>query len=533
MKEKELIQILTSPNGPEAAKKQGVSAEEVLELLKQTNETRVQAAALSFLVREGKTKAGREVTCQKLSDKALAELAGSGDPKVRKNAARLIGVTERKTLDQVLADTLRRESVRMVRPSQILALGALQTEAARKVLETYQVQAAADESEAKHVKEETEALRKARAAFVQTITHRFTGIKPLAYSNVRCRLGCERGFETALAEEVQARKAADEIVKIAPGSVTVEGTDWERLQQVRSFREVLMPLSRQPLEKKTCAPLLAEKLSKAMACMHEGKPPYRFRLETGGREGTAELAAQIEASSGGQLLNAPGHYECELRLAQAEGGRVFPYLKLFTAEDHRYEYRKLSIPASIHPAAAAGLMWLAKPYLKKGAAVLDPCCGSGTLLQERARLSEARPSRVIGCDISAKALDAARLNSHASDAVRANNHANSAAANQLPRQIWIHSDLAKLSLKEPVDELFANLPFGNRVGNHESNVALYRKLADKIPEWVKPGGVAVLYTMEGKLLEKELGRVKGLKLLQKTSVEAGGLKPVVFIVRID
>ena len=159
------------------------------------------------------------------------------------------------------------------------------------------------------------------------------------------------------------------------------------------------------------------------------------------------------------------------------------------------------------------------PYLKKGAAVLDPCCGSGTLLQERARLSEARPSRVIGCDISAKALDAAR--------------ANSAVANQLPRQIWIHSDLAKLSLKEPVDELFANLPFGNRVGNHESNVALYRKLADKIPEWVKPGGVAVLYTMEGKLLEKELGRVKGLKLLQKTSVEAGGLKPVVFIVRID
>ncbi len=519
MKDKELIQILTSPNGPEAAKKQGVSAEEVLELLKQTNETRVQAAALSFLVREGKTKAGREVVAQELSDKVLADLAKADDPKVRKNAARLIGVTERKTLDQVLADTLRRESVRMVKPSQILALGALQTEAARKVLETYQVQAAADESEAKHVKEETEALRKARAAFVQTITHRFTGMKPLAYSNVRCRLGCERGFETALAEEVQARKAADEIVKIAPGSVTVEGTDWERLQQVRSFREVLMPLSRQPLEKKTCAPLLAEKLSKAMACMHEGKPPYRFRLETGGREGTAEMAAQIEASSGGQLLNAPGHYECELRLAQAEGGRVYPYLKLFTAEDHRYDYRKLSIPASIHPAAAAGLMWLAKPYLKKGAAVLDPCCGSGTLLQERARLSEARPFRVIGCDISAKALDAAR--------------ANSAAANQLPRQIWIHSDLAKLSLKEPVDELFANLPFGNRVGNHESNVLLYQKLAEKIPEWVKPGGVAVLYTMEGKLLEKELSRVSGLKILQKTSVEAGGLKPVVFVVRIE
>ncbi|MBQ4186400.1 MAG: hypothetical protein II642_00820, partial [Firmicutes bacterium] len=272
MKEKELIQILTSPNGPEAAKKQGVSAEEVLELLKQTNVTRVQAAALSFLVREGKTKAGREVVARELSDIVLADLAKADDPKVRKNAARLIGVTERKTLDQVLADTLRRESVRMVKPSQILALGALQTEAARNVLETYQVPAAADESEAKHVKEETEALRKARAAFVQTITHRFTGLKPLAYSKVGCRLGCERGFETALAEEVKARKAADEIVKIAPGSVTVEGTDWERLQQVRSFREVLMPLSRQPLEKKTCAPLLAEKLSKAMACMHEGKP---------------------------------------------------------------------------------------------------------------------------------------------------------------------------------------------------------------------------------------------------------------------
>ena len=96
----------------------------------------------------------------------------------------------------------------------------------------------------------------------------------------------------------------------------------------------------------------------------------------------------------------------------------------------------------------------------------------------------------------------------------------------------ICSDFLKYRPQQPVDELFANLPFGNRVGSHEENLKLYKGLADRIPQWVKPGGIAVLYTMEGKLLEQCLYGNSRLKILKKYKVEAGGLEPKVMIVRV-
>jgi len=56
----------------------------------------------------------------------------------------------------------------------------------------------------------------------------------------------------------------------------------------------------------------------------------------------------------------------------------------------RFDYRKGSVAASIHPSAAAMLLMLAKPYLRKNAQLLDPCCGVGTMLVERHRLLPAR-----------------------------------------------------------------------------------------------------------------------------------------------
>ncbi len=517
MTEREMIEVLCSPNGPEEAKKKGAGTEEVLALLNKSEEAKVQAAALSFLVREGKTKAGREAILRGLPKETLQSLILSKDAKVRKNAARLAGATVCRAMDEVLAKALLEEGVRMVRPSQILALGALKTDTAKKVLENYQVPPAADTSEKKHAAEETEALRKALAGWIAVALHAFTGLQPFAYPKVRCRLVAGRGFEEALAEEIRTRNAADEILRVAPGSVTVEGTDWERLQQVRSYREILIPLMRETVEMNERAPkLLAEALFGAMKAMHEGEPPYRFRLEMG-KTGAGVLAPKIEAASEGKLLNAPGNYECELRLVLSEKGRAHAYLKLFTAQDRRFAYRKQSIPASIHPSAAAGVMWLVKPYLKKNATVLDPCCGSGTLLYERAFVPGAKPSGMIGSDISAKALEAARANE----------------SKGMPHLTWIHRDLSKLELREKADEVFANLPFGNRVGSHEINLALYHELVIRIPDWVKPGGIAVLYTMEGRLLEKELRSAPNLKIMRKTMVEAGGLQPVVFVIRVS
>ena len=86
-------------------------------------------------------------------------------------------------------------------------------------------------------------------------------------------------------------------------------------------------------------------------------------------------------------------------------------------------------------------------------------------------------------------------------------------------------------MKKEVDEVYANLPFGIRVGSHENNLDLYQKLMENLTQWLKEGGIAVLYTMEGRLLEAQLRRHPRLVLLRKASVEAGGLMPKVFIIR--
>jgi len=75
------------------------------------------------------------------------------------------------------------------------------------------------------------------------------------------------------------------------------------------------------------------------------------------------------------------------------------------------------------------------------------------------------------------------------------------------------------------------MPFGNRVGTHESNEPLYRAFVGRLPELLAPGGVAALYTMEHRLLTDCLKREKRLETLADLRTEAGGLNPRVTVVR--
>lgn len=56
-------------------------------------------------------------------------------------------------------------------------------------------------------------------------------------------------------------------------------------------------------------------------------------------------------------------------------------------------------------------------------------------------------------------------------------------------------------------------------------------MLDKLPEWLVPGGVALLYTMEFTLLKKLVRERPQLTLITETRTEAGGLLPGVFLLR--
>ena len=523
MNEKQALAILKEPNGSEKLAAQADEAfEACLHLLAQE-----EPAAAAFLVRVARQKKYREQINKWLGDrKLLYRLLGSDDAKMRKNIARLMGQLLIPADVLSLADALDHETKRMVIPSMILALGALKTPEAIAALHAYQVKPAQEASEEKHVQAELEALKTALSAFQQLPGHTFKGFS----SKMPLELRCGRGLERALAEELADLDVRD----VKPGRVTVAVAKWEELKVSRIWREALIPLSRGvEVNTENAAKVKASAVAIAAAAGHKmlailkdvygGIAPYAFRVELAGQpELTKTVARMIEAVGDGKMLvNAPSNYEAELRVELYKGQAAL-YLKLFLTPDRRFEYRKAAVPASIHPANAAGVIRLAKPYLKERATVLDPCCGSGTLLWERAIYGSCRA--LTGVDLQRSALQAA-----------ADNYKSARAGGMQGARVsckLICSDFLKYRPQQPVDELFANLPFGNRVGSHEENLKLYKGLADRIPQWVKPGGIAVLYTMEGKLLEQCLYGNSRLKILKKYKVEAGGLEPKVMIVRV-
>lgn len=522
MNEQEALAILKQPNGSEKLMAQAEEAfAPALTLL-----TQEEPAAAAFLVRMARFKKYREEINAWLGDRTLLyRLLGTGDAKLRKNVARLMGQLKVPADAAALVEALKHESKRLVRPSIILALGALKTPEAIAALQAYQVEPAQDKAEEKHVAAEQEALRTVLSAYRELPEHRFQELPGRAPLELRCGHGLER----ALAEELSGL----DVRAVKPGRVTLSVSRWADLSRARIWREALIPLSRGvAISNENAAAVRASALSVAAAAGHKllailkevygGETPYAFRVELAGQpELTKAIARALETIEDGKtLVNAPSNYEAELRVEPSDG-QASLYLKLYLAPDRRFAYRKGTIPASIHPANAAGVIRLAAPYLKEGATVLDPCCGSGTMLWERGIYGPCRS--LTGVDLYKSALRVATENFKA------------ARKGQLKGKVsgrLICSDFLNFMPEAPVDEVLANLPFGNRVGSHKENLRLYKGLAERLPQWIKPGGIAVLYTMEGRLLEQCLYGQRRLKILKRYRVEAGGLEPKVWIVKI-
>jgi 23S rRNA G2445 N2-methylase RlmL len=135
-------------------------------------------------------------------------------------------------------------------------------------------------------------------------------------------------------------------------------------------------------------------------------------------------------------------------------------------------------PASLRPTVAAAMARLggAGP----GAVVLDPTCGTGTLLAEQAALARARHCEVtlIGGDLEWGAVGGAGVN--------------------LRRSAWLARwDARALPLARGcVDCVLANPPFGKQLSSPEEAPGLYRDLVRECDRVLKPDGRAVLLVGE-------------------------------------
>lgn len=135
-----------------------------------------------------------------------------------------------------------------------------------------------------------------------------------------------------------------------------------------------------------------------------------------------------------------------LPLFKARGG---------THREERSEERGGSLP----PTVGAAMAFAAMP--KNDDVVLDPTCGSGTLLAEfHAYAPEAK---LTGCDIDANAVKVARANLKSIAGVEIKN---------------VDSTKLEAELEPKVSLVLANLPFGVQFGDKASNPALYKGILE-------------------------------------------------------
>jgi len=453
-------------------------------------------------------------------DEALAELkklAGNGeviigllsheDAKTRKNAALLLGDLQLQSALSALKTAYEQESTLFVKGSYLSALSKLDvTELLEFFKERREELLAKDaaEEEKKHIGEELHELNTMIVAMEGMPKHTFKGFeKPhmlLLSTNREQR-------EVTLQEVLELSATVQRRAELHPMGVQVFTKEVAPFTKLRSYRELLFPIveneliSKQPRE--AAGQIWNSGILAFLQECHKEAAPFYFRLDvkapTPQTEYAKKLATALEQCSGYQLINGSKEYEVEIRLLAAREGCYAAFLRLKTIPMKRFSYRKNAIAMSIHPATAAMMMRLAKPYLKENAQILDPCCGVGTMLIERDICVPAR--EMYGIDIFGDAITGARENA-------------SLAGEKIN---FIHRDFLDFKHGYLFDEIITNMPVKGKKTKEEMD-AFYGAFFEKADSLLTDDGKIIMYTNEVGFVKKQLRLQNNFRLVQEFGI---------------
>ncbi len=452
---------------------------------------------------------------------ALFFLLSEKDAKTRKNAALLFGELPLMTAAEPLVDAYRSEETLFVKSAYLISLRKLRADGHSDFFRERLQKLKSEEVPAdarKHIDEEIKELTALLFEREGGGKHVFTGFaKPHTFL-----LTTNREQREVTRNEMQSiPDTTGRRADLHPLGVAVVSKELLPFVNLRTYRELLFPvktksaITEQPLK---AAELLWESgIYAFLQECHNGRDTFAFRLDVkrqaapSGRPAeesalserekadvtfVKKLAGELERISGWVLFNDPKNYELEIRLIKTKSGDYAAFLKLFTIPVKRFSYRKNTIAQSIHPAAAAMMMQLAKPYLKERAQILDPCCGVGTMLIERDLCVPAGDK--YGIDVFGEAIEKARENA-------------SLAGERIH---FIRRDFLDFRHDYKFDEIVSNLPTGARRTRAETD-EFYRCFFEKAKSLLKSDGIMILYTNEEGIVKKRLRLMPEYRLLQE------------------
>lgn len=179
------------------------------------------------------------------------------------------------------------------------------------------------------------------------------------------------------------------------------------------------------------------------------------------------------------------------------------------------EWRKGFVSAGINPSLAYILCVVAE--ISKEDILLDPFCGSSVIPITALKYFDVK--RVICSDISSKAIYASKENFKEAEIEES-------------RYKLFKSDIKDIKLsKRNVDKIVSNLPFGIRVGEHNTNMEIYKYLELLSKKLLRKKGMLVLLTQEKKLI-REVFKKDDWNVKSVLRVNEGGLFPEVFVIKL-
>ena len=248
-------------------------------------------------------------------------------------------------------------------------------------------------------------------------------------------------------------------------------------------------------------------------------PPEKSFRVTSQRHGTHPFTStEVQGAAGAALVARHGNpvdltgYDVDVR-ADVYGGQCVVGVALSRRRlSQRYE-RVRQPRTALMPTVAYGMLRLAG--VEEGA-LLDPCCGSGTILFEAAHLYPRL--QLFGSDLHERAVAGAR-----------DNVATLLGASRVDLRQADVRQLQDAFAGQPFQALVSNPPYGVRQGRRVNFYRFYREFLSQAQPLLAAGSPVVLLACKERAFEEVLRQLSTYRLVHKRLIKTGEVTPRLYV----